>query len=408
MPKVVNQTDFLAAIVAEYGEVKTITRKEIIDLVEKSADLNWPAWFVNDARRRVGRGEYSTAEMTDDSPAVSSTRSARAKSKKLAPVSIPSVPQSEESVEITQEEKFSLLAASQGSESLVSLVPEKAPGFVPFGNYNDLMTIIKSGIFYTAFITGMSGNGKTKMPEQICASLNRECILVSVTKETDEDSLLGGFRLIDGKTVWQNGPVIVAMERGAVLVLDEIDLGDNKLMCLQPILEGKSIYLKKINKVVKPAAGFTIVATANTKGKGSDDGRFIGTNVMNEAMLDRFSITMEQEYPPMKVEARILNNVMRMVGVEDTNFVTKLTIWGDTIRKTFAKGGCTELVSTRRLIDVCKAYAIFDQNKMKAVELCLNRFDEETKASFSDLYMQIDGEVEKTAAVDPDVRTLLD
>jgi MoxR-like ATPase len=250
--------------------------------------------------------------------------------------------------------------------------------------------IIKSGKFYPTYITGLSGNGKTMMIEQICAQEKRELVRANITKETDEDDLIGGFRLIDGKTVWQNGPVIVAMERGAILLLDEVDLGDAKLMCLQPVLEGKPIYLKKINRVITPAAGFNILATANTKGKGSDDGRFIGTNVMNEAFLERFSITFEQEYPPLKTEAKILNNVLGASGIEDKDFADKLVNWADMIRKAFYDGAVSDIISTRRLVHICEAFAIFGQDREKAIKLCLNRFDVDTKNGFMDLYMKLD------------------
>jgi len=227
------------------------------------------------------------------------------------------------------------------------------------------------------------------MVEQVCAIEKRECIRVNITIETDEDDLLGGFRLIDGRTVWQNGPVINAMERGAVLLLDEVDLGSNKLMCLQPVLEGKAVFLKKINKLITPAKGFTIVATANTKGKGSEDGRFIGTNVMNEAFLERFSITLEQEYPAARVETKILKNVLSSVNVEDADFVKKLVNWAEIVRKTFLEGGISEIISTRRLVHICEAYGIFN-DKSKAIALCLNRFDPDTKRSFMELYDKLD------------------
>jgi MoxR-like ATPase len=228
------------------------------------------------------------------------------------------------------------------------------------------------------------------MIEQICAQEKRELVRANITRETDEDDLIGGFRLIDGKTVWQNGPVVIAMERGAILLLDEVDLGDAKLMCLQPVLEGKPIYLKKINKVITPAAGFNIFATANTKGKGSDDGRFIGTNVMNEAFLERFSITFEQEYPSLKTEAKIVSNVLAQNGIEAKDFVDKLVTWADVIRKSFYEGAVSDIISTRRLVHIAEAYGIFGQDREKAIRLCLNRFDVDTKNSFMDLYMKLD------------------
>ena len=261
--------------------------------------------------------------------------------------------------------------------------------FVPFGNYPDIKSIIKSGKFYPVFVTGLSGNGKTMSILQACAEARKECIRVNVTIETDEDDLLGGYRLKDGQTVWQNGPVIEAMERGALLLLDEIDLASNKIMCLQPILEGSGVFVKKINKFVKPKDGFNVVATANTKGQGSEDGKFIGTNILNEAFLERFPVTFEQRYPNAKTEEKILNNTLEATGKKDTNYVNKLVTWADVIRKTYFDGGVDEIISTRRLVHIVQAYSIFS-NKLKAIELCTNRFDEDTKTSFVDLYTKVD------------------
>jgi MoxR-like ATPase len=269
------------------------------------------------------------------------------------------------------------------------IVPKKDATFVPFGNYPDIKSIIKSGKFYPVFVTGLSGNGKTMSILQACAEAKKECIRVNVTIETDEDDLLGGYRLKDGQTVWQNGPVIEAMERGALLLLDEIDLASNKIMCLQPILEGSGVFVKKINKFVKPKEGFNVVATANTKGQGSEDGKFIGTNILNEAFLERFPVTFEQRYPNTKTEEKILNNVLESTGKKDTNYVNKLVTWADVIRKTYFEGGVDEIISTRRLVHIVQAYSIFS-NKVKAIELCTNRFDEDTKTSFVDLYTKVD------------------
>ena len=287
----------------------------------------------------------------------------------------------------------------------MSLVPEKATGYVPFGNFADVRSIIKSKKFYPSYITGLSGNGKTMMVEQVCAQEKRELVRVNITIETDEDDLIGGFRLINGETVWQDGPVITAMTRGAVLLLDEVDLGSNKMMCLQPVLEGKSIFLKKINRLVHPEKGFNVIATANTKGKGSDDGRFIGTNVMNEAFLERFSITMEQEYPPMKTETKILNNVLAASEIDAKDFVDRLVSWADVIRKSFYEGALSEIISTRRLVHICEAYAIFNQNRVKAIELCLNRFDVDTKNAFMELYKKIDETIDPQPVQEPEVST---
>ena len=274
-----------------------------------------------------------------------------------------------------------------------SLVPSKDANYVPFGNYADVKKIIQSKIFYPAFITGMSGNGKTFGVEQACAALGRELIRVNITVETDEDDLIGGFRLVNGETVWHNGPVIEALERGAVLLLDEIDLASNKILCLQSILEGNGVFLKKIGRFVRPSAGFNVFATANTKGKGSDDGRFIGTNVLNEAFLERFPVTFEQEYPTPNNEVKILNNVAESLGIKENDFTKRLVDWADIIRKTFYDGGVEEIISTRRLVHIIRAYAIFGK-KDKAIQVCVNRFDEETKQSFLELYDKVDADVD--------------
>ena len=280
-------------------------------------------------------------------------------------------------------------AAYVVSSLVGNIVPQKDPVFVSFGNYPDLKSIVKSNMFYPVFITGLSGNGKTMGVTQACAEARKELIRVNITIETDEDDLLGGYRLKDGQTVWQNGPVIEAMERGALLLLDEIDLASNKIMCLQPILEGSGIYVKKINKFVKPANGFNVVATANTKGQGSDDGKFIGTNVLNEAFLERFPITFEQKYPTAKIEEKILVGTLAKSGKKDADFCKKLVTWADVIRKTYFDGGVDEIISTRRLVHIIQAYSIFN-NKLKAVEVCTNRFDDDTKNSFMELYTKVD------------------
>ena len=273
-----------------------------------------------------------------------------------------------------------------------NLVPTKDDTFVKFGPFTDVKKIIQSKQFYPAFITGLSGNGKTFSVEQACAQLNRELIRVNVTIETDEDDLIGGFRLVDGNTVWHNGPVIESLERGAILLLDEIDLASNKILCLQSILEGKGIFLKKIGRWVQPAAGFNVIATANTKGKGSDDGRFIGTNVLNEAFLERFPVTFEQSYPSVKIEEKLLRLHSASVGVHDDQFIKKLVDWADIIRKTFYDGGIEEIISTRRLVHIIRAFSIF-RDKAKAIQVCTNRFDDDTKQSFMELYDKVDADV---------------
>ena len=274
-----------------------------------------------------------------------------------------------------------------------NLIPKKDDTFVTFGNFGDIKKIIKSNLFYPTFITGLSGNGKTFSVEQACAQLGRELIRVNITIETDEDDLIGGFRLVDGATVWHNGPVVEALQRGAVLLLDEIDLASNKILCLQSILEGNGVFLKKIGKFVTPADGFQIFATANTKGKGSDDGRFIGTNVLNEAFLERFPVTFEQEYPTATNEYKILYKVAASIGAftepSDLDFLKRLCDWADIIRKTFYDGGIEEIISTRRLVHIVRAYSIF-QDKAKAIQVCVNRFDDETKQAFLELYDKVD------------------
>ena len=339
----------------------TVTRQEINDLV-KSKKIANPSWLKSD-KYKVGRGVYKLP-MGDD----------------------------EVATEIVDTQKSESQAAYVVSSLTDNVVPAKDKDFVTFGNFADVKNVITSKKFYPIFITGLSGNGKTLAVTQACAVAKREMIRVNITIETDEDDLLGGYRLRDGQTIWQNGPVIEAMERGAVLLLDEIDLASNKIMCLQPILEGSGIYVKKINKFVKPKFGFNVVATANTKGQGSDDGKFIGTNVLNEAFLERFPITFEQEYPAAKTEQKIVATKLKSTGKADDKFATNLVTWADVIRKTYKDGGVDEIISTRRLVHIAEAYSIF-KNKMKAIEVCTNRFDNDTKTSFVDLYTKVDAGV---------------
>jgi len=274
-----------------------------------------------------------------------------------------------------------------------NMVPDKFIGFVSWGYFKEIKSIIRSKMFYPIFITGLSGNGKTLNVQEACAELDRECVRVNVTIETDEDDLIGGFRLVDGETKFNLGPVAIAMERGAVLLLDEVDLASNKIMCLQPVLEGNGIYIKKINRYIKPAKGFTVIATANTKGRGSDDGKFIGTNILNEAFLERFPITMEQPYPALSVEKKIVLGSMAKYGKVDEDFADKLVTWAEVIRKTYFEGAVDELISTRRLDHIVKAFTIF-KDKLKSIEMCTNRFDEDTKTSFIDLYSKVDAGVD--------------
>ena len=354
-----DQKSFVNAAYKYYNK-DILTRGEINSFFKKEGFKN-PSWLKND-KYKVERGTYK--------------------------LPLDNQPTENEKIMDTGESKKTE-AAYVVSSLTGNIVPTKDSVFVPFGNYTDVKSIIASGKFYPIFITGLSGNGKTMSVTQACAQLKKELIRVNITIETDEDDLLGGYRLKDGQTVWQNGPVIEAMERGATLLLDEIDLASNKIMCLQPILEGSGIFVKKINKFVKPQSGFNVIATANTKGQGSEDGKFIGTNVLNEAFLERFPVTFEQTYPQVKVEKKILNNTLKAAGKSDDKFVDKLTTWADVIRKTYFDGGVDEIISTRRLVHITQAYAIFD-DKMKAIKMCTNRFDDDTKNSFVELYTKVD------------------
>ena len=355
-----DQKTFVDAIHAFYKK-DTLTRSEINTFWQKKGFKN-PMWLKKD-KYKVKRGTYKLP--LDGKPT---------ENEQLM----------ETPVADTKTEAAYVVSSLTGN-----IVPQKDSTFVSFGNYPDVKNIIKSGQFYPLFITGLSGNGKTMSVTQACAELKKELIRVNITIETDEDDLLGGYRLKDGQTVWQNGPVIEAMERGAVLLLDEIDLASNKIMCLQPILEGSGVFVKKINKFVKPKDGFNVIATANTKGQGSEDGKFIGTNVLNEAFLERFPITFEQTYPTSKTEKKILSNTLKAAGKKDDKFVDNLTTWADVIRKTYFDGGVDEVISTRRLVHITQAYSIFD-NKMKAIQMCTNRFDDDTKNSFVELYTKVD------------------
>ena len=363
------QTAQVEALYKKYGRTE-ISRSEINDFV-KSGEIKNPSWLKN-KKYLVSRGVYSLPIAGNDfSPTLTD---------------VPLVPEEPKEPVVAK-------AAFVVSSLIGNIVPDKDPVFVPWGYFKDIKKIVSSKAFYPIFVTGLSGNGKTMNVSQACAAANRECIRVNITIETDEDDLLGGYRLQDGQTVWQDGPVIEAMKRGALLLLDEIDLASNKIMCLQPILEGNGVFLKKINQFVKPAKGFNVIATANTKGQGSDDGKFIGTNILNEAFLERFPITIEQAYPTNKIEEKILLNVMsdkKLTSTVDSEFASSLVTWADIIRKTYYEGGVDELISTRRLVHIVEAFSIF-KNKMKAIEMCTNRFDLDTKTSFLDLYTKIDG-----------------
>ena len=287
-------------------------------------------------------------------------------------------------------------------------VPQKEDTYVVWGNFKDVEKIIQSRIFYPTYITGLSGNGKTMMAEQACARANREYVRVQITPETDEDDLIGGFRLVDGETVFAKGPVIKAMERGAILLIDEIDRGSNKIMCLQGVLEGKPVLIKKTGEVVSPSNGFNVIATANTKGKGSDDGRFIAATIIDEAFLERFTITLEQPYPTSSIERKIVMKHMEKYNCADKEFAELLTVWSETIRKTFEDGGVDEIVSTRRLCHIVQSFSIFN-DRQKAIELCVNRFDEDTKEAFIDLYTKVDVQptIEETLGSDVSLDEIL-
>lgn len=381
---------FLKALTDFYGVPSTVgearyTREQCMNALIKMNSTphdnyaTLPAWLVQDPTRRAGRGLYNIPEAVVLTDAI---------------VPCENVDESSNEFLASSESCDNLSAMSSSTYNLtvptsdVSLVPVKNDTFVPWGHYEDINAILASKQFAPVYITGMSGNGKTTMVEQICAASGRECIRVNITAETDEDDLIGGFRLINGETKFVFGGVVQAMQRGAILLLDEIDLGTERMMCLQPVLEGKGIYIKKIGMFVKPAVGFNVVATANTKGKGESD-RFVGTRCMNEAFLDRFSYWFEQEYADKTIEARIIIRKMKAYGKEDRDFAQYLVKWAETIRLGFKEGGLDDIITTRRLEEVCKAFAIFN-DKQKAIRLTLTRFDAATQEAFFNLYTKID------------------
>ena len=372
-----SQIDFINFAKDKFG-TDVLTVKQLKEANAFLGHKYAPQWLIKNANYKVAKSTFKLPDPNGEL-AVNTNILSDTKIEKAVKETVSENVQSE----VKQE------AAYIVSSLVGNIVPKKDPTFVAFGNYSDLKSIVKSKQFYPVFITGLSGNGKTMGITQACAETNRELVRVNITIETDEDDLLGGYRLKDGDTVWQNGPVIEAMERGAVLLLDEIDLASNKIMCLQPILEGNGVFVKKINKFVSPQPGFQVFATANTKGQGSDDGKFIGTNVLNEAFLERFPITFEQKYPSVNIEKKILANILNNAGKSDDEFATKLTTWADVIRKTYFEGGVDEIISTRRLVHIVQAYIIFN-NRLKSIELCTNRFDDDTKNSFVDLYTKVD------------------
>ena len=368
-----NQQAFVEAAIKEFGANSVLTRDGIHHVVETHG-VSFPYWMTNKEEYRVGRGQYRLPSLggepvsvhTPEAPAVHPTE-------ELATVNL--------SAQVVHLKQPKLIDESDLS------IPEKYPDYVPFGFYKDLKGIIKSSIFYPVFVTGLSGNGKTLMVEQVCAELKRECIRINISVETDETDLLGGPTLINGNVVNRDGPVIIAMKRGAVLLIDEVDRGSSKLMCLQGILEGKPYYNKKNGEVVHPAPGFTIVATANSKGRGSE-GRYL-SQILDDAFLERFPITVEQEYPDARTEKKILTPL-----IDDEDFVNRLISWVEVVRQSFEQGAVDEIISTRRLVHIARAFKIFG-NRMKAIELCLNRFDDETKAAFLDLYTKLDDTINK-------------
>jgi MoxR-like ATPase len=351
-----------------------------------------PNTFLNDPANKVARGVYMIRSTANPNPIP-------------AKVEVPVVNNAPEMY----------LAQPKLKVEVSGLVPNKDKTFVPFGFYKDMLTILNSGAFYPVFVTGLSGNGKTTMVEQACASLKRECIRVNISIETDEDDLIGGNTLVNGNVVYREGPVSIAMKRGAVLILDEVDRGSNKLMCLQAILEGKPYFNKKTGETIYPAAGFNVVGTANTKGQGTDDGKYMAAQILDDAFLERFAITVEQEYPNSKVEKKIIMKKMERVEKIDEDFADKLVSWAEIIRKTFMEGAVDELISTRRLEHIVNAYAMFG-DRLKAINLCIARFNTETKTSFLDLYTKVDAQAQATPStdvvdavdgVDPDLQKVL-
>tara|TARA_R110002167_G_scaffold58362_1_gene165423 strand:- start:511 stop:1788 length:1278 start_codon:yes stop_codon:yes gene_type:complete len=395
----VNQITFVKAA-AEMGCTSPITRPEVLDVIEANG-MSIPQWLVGPKGmdRRVGRGEYDLPELSEFNGLGSGVGETATPASVVAVDTVATAP-----TLLTKQVKVAVASPTQFALAPdAGLIPDRISTYVPFGHFKDVEKIVKAKVFYPVFVTGLSGNGKTTMVEQVAAKLKRELFRVNITIETDEDDLLGGFRLVDGDTVWQDGPVVRAMKSGGILLLDEVDLASSKAMCLQPVLEGKGVFLKKMNQWITPAAGFTVFATANTKGKGDDDGRFIGTNVLNEAFLDRFSATFEQEYPSRAQEMKILVKRLATHGIEDKDFAENLCKWAEIVRKSYFEDAVDEIITTRRLINVCEAFAIFG-DKSKAIEISLARFDRDTKEAFQSLYSKIDGDI--GASVDENGETL--
>ena len=380
-------------------DLDSVTKIDLHNIAE-SAGLKFPHWITRDKNSplKVGRGLWKIP--VNGSVAVKSSPSPKKKVEKVVAEPVFDATPIEVVPDVDTRpivKESSVVEMTKGTTSTVTNIPSKDPLFVPFGNFSDVNSIFKSNMFYPIYVTGLSGNGKTFMIEQAAAKAGRELFRVNITVETDEDDLLGGFRLVDGETVWFDGPVVEAMRKGAIVLLDEVDLASTKIMCLQPVLEGKGVFLKKINEFVECADGFNVVATANTKGKGDETGNFMGAGVLNEAFLERFPITVEQEYPSNAVEKKILNKVFDKLNISDSEFVDKLINWADVIRKTYVEGAIDQLITTRRLVHISNAYAIFNMDRMKAISMCVNRFDDETKMAMIDLYTKIDSGVDAEA-----------
>ena len=378
----IDRENLVAKLQSQDNGTGVFTRRQIIDSANELG-LGFPAWLVNGRKDlKVDRGVYNLTAMFGGQT--------------VAPIAA-QAPAVAQPLEVVETKTPATVVQAKLQVEVDNLIPNKDETFVPFGFYKDLKKVLQGNLFYPIFISGLSGNGKTTMVEQVCANLKREAIRVNISIETDEDDLIGGNTLVDGNVVYREGPVLTAMKRGAILILDEIDRGSNKMMCLQAILEGKPYFNKKTGETVTPAPGFNIVATANTKGRGSDDGKFISANILDEAFLERFAITVEQEYPTMATEKKIVLKKMERTNTSDDEFATHLVTWSDVIRKTYYEGAIDELISTRRLEHIVNAFAVFG-DKQKAVQLCVNRFDEDTKQAFIDLYSKVDPTVELNEA----------
>ena len=370
---------FVTEAAKRFGEV--VTHEQLVTLSEETG-MKRQVWLEG-KQYRVARGKYQLPLQEFN---INMAGLALVKSQPM-PISEPTVTSVTKAVA-----KMSSVARMQEG----AIIPKVNSLYVPFGFFDNMKRIVASKKFYPVFVSGLSGNGKTFMVEQACAQLKTECLRVNISPETDEDDLIGGFRLIDGETKWFDGPVVQAMKSGAVLILDEIDRGSNKLMCLQGVLEGKGLFVKKTGEFVEPVQGFNVIATANTKGKGDETGRYMAATILDDAFLERFPITVEQEYPDTKVETKILTKLFASLGITDKAFAENLVKWADIIRKTFEEGAIDELISTRRLSHIAEAYTIFN-DKMEAIKYCINRFDGETKTAFLDLYTKIDAGIEITA-----------